>query len=140
VKAYTPNVGNDAVANDVLPVSLSGFTSGSLSATGHTEWVDGKIHETGFTTTFSPNAKTMISSSAAPVPVDGDYVSCKERSTSTVCAGKPTYAAVTARSYHTGLVNALLMDGSTRSISDNIDLRVWRALSTRAGSEVTDEF
>jgi prepilin-type N-terminal cleavage/methylation domain-containing protein len=140
VKAYTPNVGNDAAATDAVPTSISGFTAGSLSANGHTEWVDGKIHETGFTTTFTPNARTMISSSASPTPVDGDYISCKERGTSATCTGKPTYAAVTARSYHTGIVNALLMDGSTRSFSDNIDLVVWRALGTRAGDEVIDKY
>ena len=46
-----------------------------------------------------------------------------------------TYAAVTARSYHSGLVNTLWMDGSVRPIVDDIDLRVWRALGTRAGGE-----
>ncbi len=46
-----------------------------------------------------------------------------------------TYAAVTARSHHSGLVNAALMDGSVRAISDAIAIDVWRALSTRAGGE-----
>jgi hypothetical protein len=47
----------------------------------------------------------------------------------------PTYAAVTSRSYHVGIVNVLLMDGSVRSVSDNIDLGVWRAAGTRSGGE-----
>jgi hypothetical protein len=140
VKTYTNNVGNDAAATDTVPTSLSGFTAGSLSGNGHTEWVDGKIHETGFTTVFTPNSVTLISSTASPTPVDGDYISCKERGTSATCAGKPTYAAVTARSYHTGMVNAVMMDGSTRSISNNINLGVWRGLGTRAKGEVVGQF
>ena len=43
----------------------------------------------------------------------------------------PTYAAITSRSYHTGIVNVALMDGSTRSVSENIHPGVWRALGTR---------
>jgi prepilin-type N-terminal cleavage/methylation domain-containing protein len=140
VLAYMPNIGNDAAATDTIPTSLTGFTSGSYSTTGHTEWVDGKIHEAGFTTTFTPNAKTLISHASIPAPIVGDYISCKERGTSATCAGQPTYAAVTARSYHTGIVQALLMDGSCRAVSENIDLLTWRALSTRHGGEVFGEF
>ncbi len=43
-----------------------------------------------------------------------------------------------ASSYHPGGVNALLMDGTVRFFTDGIDLRVWRALSTRAGGEVVE--
>ena len=105
---------------------------------GHREWTDGKVHETGFTTAFTPNAKVQITSLGTTV--EGDYISCKERATSPVCAGKPTYAAVTSRSFHTGMVNSVMMDGSTRSFSDNIDLNLWRSLSTRAGNEVVGDF
>ena len=41
-----------------------------------------------------------------------------------------------ASSYHAGGVNASLMDGSVRFFTDGIDLRVWRAVSTRNGGEV----
>ena len=40
-----------------------------------------------------------------------------------------------ASSYHPGGVNAMLMDGSVRFFTDGIDLRVWRAVSTRSGLE-----
>jgi prepilin-type processing-associated H-X9-DG protein len=42
-----------------------------------------------------------------------------------------------ARSRHPGSVNAVFADGSVHFISDTIPLDVWRALSTRAGGEVT---
>lgn len=38
---------------------------------------------------------------------------------------------ISARSRHTGGVNACFMDGSHRFVSDSIDQRVWRAMSTR---------
>lgn len=51
-----------------------------------------------------------------------------------------TQAAVAARSWHPGGVNAAFGDGSARFISESIDLRVWRALGTRAGGEVEADF
>ena len=41
----------------------------------------------------------------------------------------------TARSYHPGGVNGLFSDGSVRFFKNSIDIRVWRALGTRAGNE-----
>lgn len=144
VKAYTPNIGNDAVPveTDPIPSSLTAFTAGSFSTTGHTEWVDGKIHEVGFTTAFTPNTVTLISNSANPTPVDGDYISCKERQSNLAspCYLKPTYAAVTSRSYHPSMVNILLMDGSVQTIANSIDLGIWRGLSTRNGGEKTGDY
>ncbi len=145
VKTYTNQIGNDAAATDLLPdqATILSYSSGTFSANGHREWTDGKIHETGFTTTFTPNSRVQIVNkgtvSTAPT-VDGDYISCKERGTSATCAGKPTYAAVTSRSFHTGGVNSLMMDGSTRFFSENMDVNVWRALGTRAGGEIVGEF
>jgi prepilin-type processing-associated H-X9-DG protein len=43
-----------------------------------------------------------------------------------------------ATSYHPGGVNAALMDGSVRFFTDGVDLRVWRAVSTRSGGEVVE--
>ncbi|HEY4258985.1 MAG TPA: DUF1559 domain-containing protein [Schlesneria sp.] len=148
VKCYTNNIGNDAAATDAYPTlaSIAGnsggkFTLGAPGLTGgHREWTDGKIHETGFTTTFTPNARVQIVGTGGTL-VLGDYISCKERGSSAPCnTGAPTYAAVTTRSFHIGSVNSLMMDGSTRSFSENIDINVWRGLGSRAGGEVIGEF
>ncbi len=43
-----------------------------------------------------------------------------------------------ARSVHPGGVNTLWLDGSVRFVRDGVELRVWRALGTKAGGEVVD--
>ena len=44
------------------------------------------------------------------------------------------------RSYHIGVANILLMDGSVRSVSDSVDQGTYRALWTAGGGEVIGEF
>jgi prepilin-type processing-associated H-X9-DG protein len=51
---------------------------------------------------------------------------------------KPTYAIVTSRSNHPGVVNVALVDGSVQSVTDGVDLNVWRAMATRNGAEVVE--
>jgi prepilin-type N-terminal cleavage/methylation domain-containing protein len=94
----------------------------------HVEWVDGKLHETGFTFVFTPNTQVIYNSGG--IDYDVDYY------TATESAVGDAYSAVVSRSYHTGIVNSLLMDGSVRGISSGISLTTWRALGTRAGGEV----
>ena len=74
----------------------------------------------------------------SPGPMVGDFISCREGGAA--CAGQPIYAAVTARSFHTGLVNVLLMDGSVRPASDNINRDLWRNLGSRNDGNVIGEF
>lgn len=45
-----------------------------------------------------------------------------------------------ARSYHTGIANILMCDGSVRSVSDSVSETTYRALWTRGGGEVVGEF
>lgn len=49
-------------------------------------------------------------------------------------------AAATARSWHSGGVNLALADGAVRFVSEQIDLRVWRAVGTRSEGEVIREW
>ena len=97
--------------------------------TGHTEWVDGRTHQTGFTATFSPN--TQVSCTESNVLFDVDWTNQQEGKSS----NNVTFAAVTARSYHTGLVHTAMVDGSVHTITNGIDLAIWQAMATRAGSE-----
>ncbi len=101
---------------------------------GHTEWFIGNVHHSGFTTALPPNSSPVCSTGPSLVN-DCNYSSWQEGVGGPT--GSPTYSVTTARSYHEGIVNAALLDGSVRSISENIDLLVWRALGTRAnaGSE-----
>ncbi len=101
---------------------------------GHVEWVDSRVNHTGFTTTFTPN--TVVPFVSGGVSYDIDFTSQREG----ISATSPTYAAVTARSWHTGLVNVLLMDGSVRPVQNGVSLGVWRALGTRAGGEVVGDY
>ena len=91
------------------------------------------IHQTGFTTTFPPN--TLVPFEVAGQVVDVDFNSMREGKSATI----PTYAAVTSRSYHSGGVNVMLMDGSVRFLGNNISQATWRALGSRAGGEVATD-
>jgi prepilin-type N-terminal cleavage/methylation domain-containing protein len=135
VRAYQPNLwdaGNPSttgVAAPATPADLASYFAGTFDSNGHTEWVEGDVHESGFTTTFTPNQNVPYTSGGVTYSID--FTSMRDGESITV----PTYAAVTVRSYHTGMVNVLVLDGSGRSVSNNIDLRVWRAAGTRAGGE-----
>lgn len=139
VKAFTPynrdgNNGTPAIPSTPQEVEALIALGGSNKAnSGHTEGVDGRVHQTGFTVTLPPNSEVIVPGGDS---TEGDYTSCREdKSCST-----PTYAAVTARSFHTGIVQSLLMDGSVHSISENIDLVTWRRLGQRNDGSVLGEF
>lgn len=134
-KAFQPNWWDSNSPNTlgVAPPSstaaLAAYFGGTFDSNGHTEWIEGDVHESGFTTTFGPN--TFVPYTSGPITYDVDLTTMRDGESTTV----PTYAAITARSYHIGSVNVLMMDGSVRSVADNIALTVWRALGTRSGSE-----
>lgn len=126
VKGYTGKAtGGAGPLPPSSPGAMGAFTPGKYT---HAEWVDGKVHETGFTTTFTPNANVTVT--VAGTTYDVDFVSAAETNTA------DTFAAVTSRSFHAGGVNALLMDGSVQFIHNEVTLIVWRALGSRAGGEV----
>lgn len=139
VKAFTPrfhdHVGMPSAPPADSTLVSSGYTGGAWSInSGHTEWVCGRAIHTGFTTTFAPNTKVLHTVSG--VVYDINVTSSREGRNQS----DPTYGIITSRSYHPGLVNAVLMDGSVRGVASSIELATWRALGTRAGSEVIGEF
>lgn len=147
VKGWTPylrDVGGDQpVVTD--PSQISGLGGSFKTNSGHTEWIDGRVHQTGFTTTFAPN--TVVPHVANGVTYDVDFNSNRvdgwtpgmsSADYNALQNEDPTYAAVTSRSYHSGsVVNVAMMDGSVKGVSSDIDLLVWRAASTRDGGETT---
>ena len=129
VRAYSSGYRNAAIPN-AAPPTLANICSygGSFKADSeHVEWVDGKVHETGFTTTFGPNAKTICN-------VGGQDYLC-DWINQTEGGAIATSAAVTSRSFHPNGVQASMLDGSVRFFNNSIQLSLWQALSTREGNE-----
>ena len=141
VNAWAPYTRNAGPASTNVPTSvadvLAQIASGKPdrlladgTGTGHTEWANGHCHHSGFTTTLVPNTPVVYSTGGINY-ANCDFNSQQEGNSPT----RPSYAILTSRSYHTGVVNVALLDGSVRSISNSTDLLVWRALGTRAGGE-----
>jgi hypothetical protein len=136
-QAYTRNAGPPTTAMpttiaEVAAIADSGrkdriFPDGT--GTGHCEWTNGHAHHSGFTVTLGPN--TVVPYVYNGVKYNIDYNSQAEGQSTT----RPSYAVLTSRSHHGGLVNSCLMDGSVQTISNNIDVQVWQALGTRAKAD-----
>ncbi len=138
-KAYQANLWDSnkpTTLNVPAPANVAALTAylgGTFDENGHTEWVEGDVHETGFTTTFTPNTNVPYVSGGKTYDID--LTSMRDGESIT----QPTYAAITARSFHNGVVNCLIMDGSVRTTTNNISLNIWRALGTRAGNDINNE-
>ena len=132
-KAYTAYYRNRANSslNQAMPTPASICTLGgdAKKDSGHTEWVDGRAHQTGFTTVFTPNTKTPCDFGGEKL--DADWNNQQEGKSTTV----PTFAAVTSRGYHPTGVMVAMADGSVQFVGDTIELTIWRGLSTRDGGE-----
>lgn len=140
VKAWTPYTRNGGPATtdipNTIPEAIAAVESGAQEkGTGHTEWPDGRVHHTGFTATMTPNARVPYTKGGEEV--DADYNSWQEGKNGS--AGSPTYAMITSRSFHPGQVQVALLDGSVQSITEEIDIEVWRAMATRDGGEIAEQ-
>lgn len=137
VKAFTSYIRNTPDPGPEVPESPADLPmTGQMKLgtatnknTGHTEWPDGRVHHSGFTTVFTPN--TLVPFEKDGRRYDIDVNTRKEGGSDS----QPTYAAITARSYHPGGVNTARMDGSAHFVSNEIERDLWQALSTRAGRE-----
>jgi hypothetical protein len=142
VKHFTSYIRNTADPGPLVPSDPNAFNGmpGQLKLgpnlndnTGHTEWPDGRVHHSGMTTVFRPNTKVHYDYGGQLYDID--FNSVQEGKSAT----QPTYAAITARSYHAGgLVNVCMLDGATKPIRDEIDTTLWRAMGTANGHEVVD--
>lgn len=142
-QAYTRNGGPPSTnvptnKADVAVIADSGLKDrifvDAREGTGHSEWANGHCHHSGFTTTLPPN--TYVTWMYSGAEFDIDYNSRQEGNSKTAAS----YASLTSRSHHTGVVHSLFADGSVKSISDSINFETWRALGTRAVREVVGEY
>jgi prepilin-type N-terminal cleavage/methylation domain-containing protein len=144
VRAFAPGARTVVLGPNSPPPSnvadVCGFVAGAAQHSidgGHTEWVDGRSIHSGFTTTLPPN--TVVGClNGINGEQDVDFTSQGEDNPEGTT--NRTYAAVTSRSWHAGLVHTLCMDGSVQVVSDSIDRNVWRALGTRSGRETAGEY
>jgi prepilin-type processing-associated H-X9-DG protein len=119
-----PNVIPDPSTS--LPIIASAYTQCSVAVLGHCNWTYANCYYDGFTTAMPPNAKVLVGT-----PLQDVDMSSEDENN-----GGPTFAAVTARSYHPGGVNALFCDGSVHFIKSTINWPTWRALGTIGTGEV----
>ncbi len=84
-------------------------------------WFRGGPRNTSYNHILGPNSSVPDCADTGPYPDGGPGI-------------------YNARSQHPGGVNLALADGAVRFIADAVDLRVWRAIATRNGREVIDNF
>jgi prepilin-type N-terminal cleavage/methylation domain-containing protein len=99
-----------ATTPEALETSVSATTS--WYADRCATWMIGRMQYTAYGAFLPPNSK---------IPSAWYSMNC---------------GFLAARSYHTGIVNVLLVDGSVHSVADSIQLDSWKALSTINNGEV----
>jgi prepilin-type N-terminal cleavage/methylation domain-containing protein/prepilin-type processing-associated H-X9-DG protein len=112
--------------NSSMPIIAAAYSQCTVVVLGHCNWTYANCYYDGFTTALPPNSKVLV----GPQNTDVDMSSEDENN------GGPTYAAVTARSYHPGGVNVLFGDGSVHFVKSTINWMTWRALGTIGSGEV----
>jgi prepilin-type N-terminal cleavage/methylation domain-containing protein len=132
VKAHSNYMlGGTATATPPASAADQIALGGSIKTdSGHCGWTEGQTFQTGVTFALTPNTTVTVNSGG--INYDTDFITSRDGSSAT----NVSFASVVSRSYHTGgIVNVLLMDGSTRSVTSTVSLQAWRAACTRAGGE-----
>jgi prepilin-type N-terminal cleavage/methylation domain-containing protein/prepilin-type processing-associated H-X9-DG protein len=133
VKAFNPYLAKSGTVPAVPPSTPSDLLAlgGTLTAAGsHTSWAEGWGFQIALTFVFPPNTAVNYIDPAGGQTYDVEWVG----------GTGAAYAAITARSYHAGGVNAVFIDGSVRFITNSIPQATWRALGTRNGGEPVGDF
>jgi prepilin-type N-terminal cleavage/methylation domain-containing protein/prepilin-type processing-associated H-X9-DG protein len=120
VATVLASVAKSPSAGCVIITAPTGMPGG-----GHSQWPNGNSTYDAMTTALPPNTRSPCGTFA-----DCDMTSINEGD------GGPSYASVTARSYHPGGVNALLGDGAVRFVKSTTNVQTWRSLGTIGGGEV----
>lgn len=139
VKGWTPyfrNIQSVGPTMPTVPADVATLGGSFKENSGHTEWVDGRAHQIGFTANFPPN--TVVPYSSGGVNYDVDWTNNQEGVTPD-SGPVSTWAVITARSYHEGMVNVAMMDGSVRPVENGVNVGVWQALASRRGKEILPE-
>jgi len=128
VKAWNPYFRNAGKFQPKLPTpdELCSLGGQFKPNSGHTEWVDGRAHQTGVTAAFPPNTQSLCT--VEEQTYDVDWTNQQEG----ISRDISTYSTVTSRSHHHGGVHAARMDASTQFIADDVDIEVWRAMFMRS--------
>lgn len=103
-------------AADAIAICSTLPAGGPYDPYGGSTWLFGGWRHTWYNHVLAPNSP-IPDCNAGPIISGG---------------GRGAY---TARSYHPWGVNSAMADGSARFISEEIDVLVWRALSSRRGAE-----
>ncbi|WP_404306141.1 DUF1559 family PulG-like putative transporter [Neorhodopirellula lusitana] len=108
-----PGLGFNGAPGDNPVLETAVASAASWAGNRCNAWIHGKDADTGFNAYPGPNAKTS------------DVI-------------KNNWGFLATRSLHTGGVNVAFGDGSVHFITDSIDMKTWRAMSTRNGHEVIE--
>ncbi len=105
-----------AGGNQPLPADCESGT-GTWSTQRGGKWINGHYGDTLYNHFYTPNSRQW---------------DCGN--------GFHNMGLAAARSNHHGGVMVMMCDGSVRFVSEQVELAVWRAISTRAGKEVVTSF
>jgi len=142
------------------PIPLPGFPSTFPPTTtnpgvimhprgSHLQWVDARPSQTGFTTWAGPNQIVYLDSAGTvqgnwlniePTAIRLDPCQFEDDPDCPAALIRSNSYGFGARSLHASTINVALVGGAVITVSDDIDLAVWRGLSTRNGSEDLSDF
>ncbi len=134
VKAFGSYLKGTGTTPATPPTTAAGVVAlgGTIKTlVAHTGWTEGNTFQTGLTFVLPPNTYVPYPNTADGLTYDVDWISTLDGSSTTIVS----YASVISRSYHSGGVNVLFMDGSVRFVNSAIDLTTWRAMGTPNGGE-----